>query len=57
MTYFAYFYLFNENFCYFRGFRAAISFFSTDLHVKLKALDKYLAILFRTQKLFPTFLG
>jgi len=43
---FAYFYLFNKDFCYFRGFRAAISIYIfvllfPDLHVKLKPFDKY----------------
>src|SRR6218665_980981 len=36
-----YFYLFKENFFYFRRFRPAISFFSVDLHVKFKPFHKY----------------
>src|SRR6218665_2648659 len=34
MIFFAYFFLSNENFCYFRRFRPVILFFSADLHVK-----------------------
>jgi len=37
----AYVCLFNKNFCYFRRFRPAVSFFSADLHVKLKTFYRY----------------
>ena|SRR6218665_1648282 len=57
MTFLAYFYLFKENFCYFRGFRAAISFFSTIYMSNYKHLTNINQFYFAHKTFFLPFLG
>src|SRR6218665_3253876 len=51
----AYFFLFNENFCYIRGFRPPIAFFSADLHVKFNLQQILSSLISPTKPFFIPF--